>query len=44
MVLVWLVLLRTRIGYEERVLESVYPEYADYRRKVGMFGPRLRHG
>lgn len=44
MVLAWLMLLKTRIGYEERVLESVYPEYAEYRKKVGMFGPRLRHG
>lgn len=41
MVLLWLVLLRARIGYEERVLTAAYPEYADYRARVGMFGPRF---
>jgi protein-S-isoprenylcysteine O-methyltransferase Ste14 len=41
MVLLWLALLRTRIRYEERVLTAAYPEYADYRARVGMFGPRF---
>ena len=39
--LVWFVVLRIRIGYEERVLTEAFPEYAFYRRRVGAFGPRL---
>ncbi|HEU0014759.1 MAG TPA: isoprenylcysteine carboxylmethyltransferase family protein [Longimicrobium sp.] len=38
---VYLVLLRIRIGYEEAVLESAFPEYREYRARVGAFGPRL---
>lgn len=42
MLLIWFALLRLRIGYEERVLEAAYPEYAAYRGRVGMFWPRFR--
>jgi protein-S-isoprenylcysteine O-methyltransferase Ste14 len=41
MVMLWYVLLRARIRLEERVLEAAYPEYSDYRARVGMFWPRL---
>jgi protein-S-isoprenylcysteine O-methyltransferase Ste14 len=41
---VWFVLLLFRVRYEERVLSAEFPEYADYRRRVGAFGPRLAHG
>lgn len=44
MLLLWLVLLRFRIRYEERVLEAAFPEYAQYRERVGMFWPRWRTG
>jgi protein-S-isoprenylcysteine O-methyltransferase Ste14 len=37
----WFALLWVRIGYEERVLESVFPEYEQYRQRVARFGPRL---
>ena len=40
--LVWFVLLRVRIGYEERVMRAEFPQYATYRNRVGAFGPRLR--
>jgi len=40
---VWLAVLRIRMGYEERVLREEFPEYASYRRRVGALGPRLRH-
>jgi len=40
-VLAWLGLIVARIHYEETVLESAFAEYADYRRQVGMFAPRL---
>ena len=33
-----------RTGKVETVLQSVYPEYAEYRQRVGMFWPRLRGG
>ncbi len=38
--LIWLVLLMSRIRAEERVLADAFPEYAAYRRRVGAFGPR----
>ena len=41
MLLVWLALLVLRIRYEERVLESQFPAYSDYRARVGALGPRL---
>jgi len=37
---VWFALLALRIRYEERVLESAFPAYADYRSRVGALGPR----
>lgn len=37
--LVWLGVVRVRIGYEERVLCAEYPEYERYRSRVGAFGP-----
>ena len=37
--IVWLLVLRVRTGYEERVLSAEYPEYARYRSRVGAFGP-----
>jgi len=37
--LVWLGVVRVRIGYEERVLCAEYPEYERYRARVGAFGP-----
>jgi protein-S-isoprenylcysteine O-methyltransferase Ste14 len=42
--LLWFGLLLRRIQLEEAVLESVYPEYAAYRQRVGMFWPRLTGG
>ena len=39
--LLWFGLLLRRIRLEEAVLQSVYPEYAVYRQRVGMFWPRL---
>jgi protein-S-isoprenylcysteine O-methyltransferase Ste14 len=42
MLVVWLMLLRLRIRNEERVLEAEYPEYAEYRSRVGAFWPRRR--
>jgi len=38
---IWFALLIVRIRYEERVLESAFPEYAAYRARVGALGPRL---
>ena len=38
----WLIVVRIRIGYEERVLSEAFPDYSTYRRRVGAFGPRLR--
>ncbi len=37
----WLALLLVRMRYEERVLSRAFPEYSEYRRRVGAFGPRL---
>jgi protein-S-isoprenylcysteine O-methyltransferase Ste14 len=37
----WLALLLVRVGYEEEVLARAFPEYAEYRRRVGAFGPKL---
>jgi protein-S-isoprenylcysteine O-methyltransferase Ste14 len=37
----WLILLVVRVGYEERVLVSAFPQYREYRQRVGAFGPRL---
>ncbi len=37
----WLALLLVRVGYEEDVLARAFPQYAEYRRRVGAFGPRL---
>lgn len=34
----WFALLLVRIRYEEGVLSAAFPEYADYRRRVGAFG------
>jgi len=39
--LVWFGLTLVRIRYEELVLAHTFPEYAEYRLRVGMFGPRL---
>jgi len=36
----WLVLLLLRVGYEEQVLAVAFPQYREYRRRVGAFGPR----
>jgi protein-S-isoprenylcysteine O-methyltransferase Ste14 len=38
--LVWFGLLLLRIRYEERVLQTAFPAYADYRARVGALGPR----
>ncbi len=40
-VVAWYWLAVARIRFEERVLASVFPEYSDYRRRVGMFAPKL---
>lgn len=37
----WLALLLVRVGYEEQVLATAFPQYRDYRHRVGAFGPRL---
>ena len=37
----WLILLLVRVGYEEQVLIGAFPQYRDYRERVGAFGPRL---
>jgi protein-S-isoprenylcysteine O-methyltransferase Ste14 len=37
----WFALLLVRIGYEEQVLATAFPQYGEYRRRVGVFGPRL---
>ena len=39
--LTWLALIGARVHYEEMVLGSIFPQYAEYRGRVGMFGPRL---
>lgn len=38
---IWLGLLFLRIRFEEGVLSAEFPEYADYRRRVGALGPKL---
>ena len=40
----WLLLVADRIRHEERVLAGAFPEYSDYRRRVGALGsfPRAR--
>jgi len=37
---VWLAVVTARISYEESVLTAAFPQYAEYRRRVGRFGPR----
>jgi protein-S-isoprenylcysteine O-methyltransferase Ste14 len=37
----WLALLLVRTSYEERILATAFPDYLDYSRRVGAFGPRL---
>ena len=37
----WFIVLHVRVGYEERVLSSEYPEYERYQSRVGAFWPRL---
>lgn len=39
--LTWFGLTVVRIRYEELVLARTFPEYAEYRLRVGMFGPRF---
>jgi protein-S-isoprenylcysteine O-methyltransferase Ste14 len=31
----WVLCIRLRMQYEEAILTSAFPEYADYRRRVG---------
>lgn len=38
----WFALTYLRIRYEEGVLEAAFPEYADYRRRVGLLSPRFQ--
>ena len=40
---VWFWLMVVRIRYEEAVLTEAFPEYSEYRARVGAFGPRLGH-
>lgn len=42
LLIVWMLVLRVRVGYEERVLREAFPEYASYQRRVGAFGPKIR--
>jgi protein-S-isoprenylcysteine O-methyltransferase Ste14 len=39
--LVWVGLLLIRVHYEEQVLAAAFPEYREYQRRVGPFGPKL---
>lgn len=39
---VWLIATLARVRYEERILTGAFPEYSDYRARVGAFGPKLR--
>lgn len=41
LVAVWTALLLLRVRYEEQVLAAAFPEYAEYRARVGAFGPKL---
>jgi protein-S-isoprenylcysteine O-methyltransferase Ste14 len=43
-VLIWAGLMSARVHYEEMVLEGAFPEYAEYRQQVGLFGPRFFSG
>lgn len=38
--LAWYALLLIRVRYEEAVLSAAFPEYREYARRVGAFGPR----
>lgn len=40
-VLIWCLCLLYRAWREERVLAGCFPEYADFKKQVGMFSPRL---
>jgi protein-S-isoprenylcysteine O-methyltransferase Ste14 len=40
MLALWFVAVLARIHYEESVLDATFAEYAQYRRRVAMFGPR----
>lgn len=42
LVAVWLWLTYRRIRYEESVLEAAFPEYAEYRQRVGLLAPRFQ--
>jgi protein-S-isoprenylcysteine O-methyltransferase Ste14 len=42
--LVWLVLVRVRVRFEERVMSAEFPEYELYAQRVGPFWPRLNRG
>jgi protein-S-isoprenylcysteine O-methyltransferase Ste14 len=37
----WFALLLVRVRFEEEVLDRAFPQYREYRRQVGAFGPRL---
>jgi protein-S-isoprenylcysteine O-methyltransferase Ste14 len=39
--IVWATCMRMRMRNEEAILSSVFPEYADYRRRVGALMPKL---
>ena len=39
--LAWLAAAIVRVSYEERTLVAAFPEYVDYKRRVGMFAPRM---
>lgn len=41
-VVAWQSIMVARVRFEEQLLLSSFPEYADYRNRVGMFFPRLR--
>lgn len=41
LVAVWLWLTYRRIQYEEAVLEAAFPEYAEYRHRVGLLAPHF---
>jgi protein-S-isoprenylcysteine O-methyltransferase Ste14 len=38
---VWAICMRLRMGYEEAILSSAFPAYADYRRRVGAIVPKF---
>ena len=39
---IWIGLVLVRVRYEEQILLAAFPEYEEYRRRVGAFGPKLR--